>query len=100
VPPNIEARVLTGMQGEFWIDTKTYQLFRGWARVLRPVSIEGFLATVQPGTEFEIEQRPVGDGIWLPTRFFIHSRSDIAFVFHHHTSEDRTYFNYRKVSKE
>jgi len=56
--PSAEARVLTGMQGEFWIDTATYQLWHGWARVLHPVSIEGFLATVQPGTEFEVDQRP------------------------------------------
>jgi hypothetical protein len=97
-PPNIEAQVLTGMQGEFWIDTQTYQLFYGSATVLRPVSIEGFLATVEPGTEFEVEQRPVGDGIWLPTHFSIRSRSRIVFLFHHHRSEDRTYFDYHKVS--
>ncbi len=97
-PPNTEARVLTGMRGEFWIDTQTYQLFRGWARVLHPVSIDGFLATVQPGTQFEVEQRPVGDGIWLPTHFSIHSRSSIVFLFHHRNSEDRTFFRYRKVS--
>jgi len=50
--PSTEAEVLTGMQGQFWIDTKSYQLIRGVARVLRPVTIGGFLATVQPGTEF------------------------------------------------
>jgi hypothetical protein len=97
-PPSVEAQVLTGMRGEFWIDTATFQLLRGWARVLRPVSIEGFLATVQPGTEFVVEQQPVGGGVWLPTHLSIRSRSSIIFLFHHHTSEDRTYFNYRKAS--
>jgi hypothetical protein len=98
-PPNIEAKVLTGMRGEFWIDTTTYQLYRGVAYVLRPISIEGFLATIQPGTQFEVEQRPVGDGIWLPTHVTISSRSSIVFLFHHHTDEERDYFDYRKVSE-
>jgi uncharacterized membrane protein len=96
--PSAKAEVLKGMKGEFWIDTATYQLVHGWARVAHPVTIEGFLATVQPGTEFEVDQRPVDDGIWLPTHFAIHSRSSIVFLFHHHTAEDRTYFNYRKIS--
>jgi len=96
-PQTTEAEVLAGMQGEFWIDTKTFQLVRGSAEVLRPVSIDGFLASVQPGTEFEVEQQPLDSGVWLPTHLLIHSRSSIVFVFHHHTIEDRTYFDYRKV---
>ena len=100
-PPNTEARVLTGMQGEFWIDAETCQLFRGSARVLHPVTIDE-VATIQPGTEFEVDQRPVpgGAGVWLPTHFSIHSRSSIAFLFHHHTSEDRTFFNFRMLPRE
>jgi hypothetical protein len=61
------------------------------------VSIEGFLAKVQPGTEFEVEQRPVAEGIWLPIHMSIRSKSSIAFVFHHHTTEDRRYFAYRRA---
>jgi hypothetical protein len=95
-PPNREAQVLGGMQGQFWIDTRSFQLVRGWARVNHPVSIEGFLATVEPGTEFEVEQQPVADGIWLPSHFAIHSRTSILHLFHQHTSEDHTYVNYRR----
>ena len=58
-PPNIESRVLTAMQGEFWIDTITFQWVRASARVLRPVSIAGIFARVQPGTAFEVEQMPI-----------------------------------------
>ena len=96
-PPTTAAEVLAGMRGQFWIDTATFQLVRGWARVLRPVSIEGFLATVEPGTEFEVEQQPVNQGVWLPTHVAIHTRSAIVFLFHRHSAEDRTYSNYRKV---
>jgi len=95
VPTSVEGQVLMGMRGEFWIDQRTYQLVRGSARVLRPVSIDGFLARIQPGTEFDVEQAPVGAGVWLPTHIAIHSHSSIVFLFHHHSSEDRTYFHYR-----
>jgi hypothetical protein len=95
-PPTTEAEVLTGMRGEFWIDARTYQLCRAVARVLHPVTVEGFLATIQPGTEFEVEQEPVGDGIRLPTHFQIRSHSSILFFFHHHLDEDRRFSGYHR----
>ena len=48
-PPNMEAQVLTGMQGKLWIDTNTFQWVRVEAEVIHPVSIEGFLAQVGAG---------------------------------------------------
>ena len=65
------------MQGEFWIDTITFQWVRASARVLRPVSIAGIFARVQPGTAFELEQMPMSDDVWLPRHFQIQSRSSI-----------------------
>jgi len=97
-PPDAEGRVLTAMHGEFWIDARTYQWVRASARVLHPVSIAGFLARVQPGTRFELEQRPVGPGVWLPSHFSIRSHSSILLLFHHHVYEDHTYFSYRPTA--
>jgi hypothetical protein len=97
-PPNAEAEVLTGMTGEFWIDTRTYQCVRALMKVLRPVGIDGFLARVQPGTEFEIEQMPVDDGVWLPQHFEIRSHTSVLVLFHQHTFEDHTFSNYHKSS--
>ena len=51
-PPNREARVLTGMRGELWIDKNSFQWVKVTAEVIHPVSIEGFLAKVEPGTKF------------------------------------------------
>jgi len=95
-PPDVASRVLAGMRGEFWIDAASGQLTRAFAHVLKPVSIAGFLASVRPGTEFELEQMPVDGSVWLPTHFRIESRSSILFLFHHHTYEDRAYFRYHK----
>jgi len=97
-PPSIAAEVLTGMQGQFWIDTKSYQLIRAVAHVLKSVTIDGFLATVQPGTEFELEQKAIAPGLWLPTHFQIRSHSRILFFFPHHIDQDRTFSNYRRES--
>jgi hypothetical protein len=94
--PNVELGVLTAMRGEFWIDTITFQWVRASAVVMRPVSIDGFLARIQPGTEVELEQMPLSDGVWLPKHFQIRSRSSILFLLHHHINEDDTYFDYRK----
>ena len=97
-PPNTEAQVLTGMQGELWIDKKTFQWVRVEAEVTHPVSIEGFLARVEPGTRFELEKMPVTGDVWLPTHFAMNSRSRILFLFSHKTQEEETYFDYEKTA--
>ena len=97
MPPNKESRVLTGMEGQLWIDTQTFQWVKVTAHVIHPVSIIGFLAEVEPGTEFELEKSPVAPGIWLPTHFAVKSSSRILSVFGHHTQEDETYSDYKRI---
>jgi hypothetical protein len=96
-PLNTETEVLTGMQGKLWIDKKSFQWVRVEAQVVRPVTIEGFLARVEPGTRFELEKMPVEDRVWLPKRFSMQARARILFLFTYGTQEEETYFNYRKV---
>lgn len=98
-PPNKEARVLRGMEGELWIDKKTFQWVKVTAKVLHPVSIIGFLARVEPGTSFELEKMPVAEGIWLPKHFSMHSRARILSMITHQTQDDETYHDYRKLSQ-
>jgi hypothetical protein len=96
-PPNMETQVLPGMQGELWIDTETFQWVKVTAKVIRPVSIEGFLAEVEPGTQFELEKMPVADGIWLPKHFSMKSHAKVLYVFHHSSSDDETYSDYKRI---
>jgi hypothetical protein len=96
-PPNTETKVLTGMRGKLWIDKQTYQWVKVEAEVVRPVSIVGFLAQVQPGTRFELEKMPVEDGIWLPKHFSMKAHAKIFFFFSHNTQDDETYFDYHKA---
>jgi hypothetical protein len=94
VPPNTDARVLTGMRGKLWIERTSLQWVKVDVEVFRPVSIAGFFARVEPGTRFELEQEPVSPGIWLPSHFAVRSRSKVVFLFNHQTDEDDTYFDY------
>ncbi|HTR37020.1 MAG TPA: hypothetical protein VMH80_14035 [Bryobacteraceae bacterium] len=97
-PPNTDSEVLTGMRGTLWVDTRTYQWVKVEAQVVRPVSIAGFLARVQPGTRFELEKMPVGDGIWQPKHFAMQSNARVLFLFRRDAQEDETYFNYKKAA--
>jgi len=94
-PPNREAEVLTGMSGELWIDEQTFQWVKVEAHVVEPVTIEGFIANVEPGTEFELEKMPVGNGIWLKKHFSMHSRAKILYFFQRNGQEEENFSNYR-----
>jgi hypothetical protein len=96
-PPDDEAKVLTGMKGKLWIDQASFQWVKVQAEVIHTVSIEGFLARVEPGTKFELQQGPVAPGVWLPTFFSVKSRAKILFFVPHNMGEEDTYFDYHKT---
>ncbi len=97
-PPNMETQVLPGMQGKLWIDKKTFQWVKVEAQVLHPVSIEGFLAEVEPGTRFELEKMPVADDVWLPSHFSMKAQAKVLFFFSHNSQTDEKYWGYRKAA--
>ena len=72
-PTDRESAVLTGMRGTLYIDMQTDQWVKAEAEVTHPVSIAGFIATVEPGTRFVLEKTRLEDNIWLP-RAFHHDR--------------------------
>jgi hypothetical protein len=95
-PPNKQAKALTGMQGTLWIDTTNFHWVKAEAEVVRPVWIGGFIARVEPGTRFELEQEPTTDGFWMPSHFSMEAKAKIFLLFSHHEREDDTYVGYRK----
>lgn len=99
-PPDVDADVLKGMEGKLWIDTQTFQWVKVTAKVIHPVSIGGFLAQVERGTQFELEKMPVQDDIWLPAHFTMKAHARILFLFSHRTAQDETYFDYRLASPQ
>jgi len=96
-PTNMDAQVLPGMQGKLWIEQKTYQWIKGTAQVIHPVSIEGFLAEVQPGTRFELERTPVEDNLWLPRHFSMSAHAKVLFLVDRSSSEDQRFYDYERA---
>jgi len=98
-PPNMDTQVLKGMHGKLWIDKKTFQWVRVEAEVIHPVSIEGFVAQVEPGTRFELEKTPIEDGkVWLAKHYSMRAKAKVLFLFDHKSEDDETYFGYRKFA--
>lgn len=93
-PIDRQTRILTGMRGTLWIDRNAYGWVRAEAVVVHPVMIEGFLARVEKGTRFTLEERPFGDGIWLPTLFSVYAKARILFIFPKTTREEYTFYHY------
>ena len=96
-PRSNETKILTGMRGKMWIDVHEYQWVKVQARVFRPVAIGLFIAHVQPGTEFILEQAPVDTQVWLPVRFVTEIRATALMFWSKKYSRSETYSNYRRV---
>jgi hypothetical protein len=95
-PSGHEQRVLKGMQGRLWIDQRTYQWAKVHAEVVRPVTFYGFFAKVGPGTEFDVEQEPVTDNLWLTKRFSMRVKAS-ALGFNEDSTENDTYRDYQPM---
>ncbi len=95
-PPNRDSHVLPGMEGTLWIDHESFQWVKVEAHVTRPVRIEGFLAEVEPGTQFELEKIPVTEEVWLATHFAMKSNARVMMVFPHRSQQDIAYFSYHR----
>ena len=97
-PPNRDSQALTGMEGTLWIDEKTFQWVKVEAHVTHPVRIQGFLAEVEPGTQFEVEKRPVTTDIWLASHYSMKLDAKVMFLIRHKGAEDDTFFNYHRAT--
>ena len=96
-PINRDTKVLKGMRGTMWIDTQKYQWVKVHAEVFRPVAFGLFIAHVEPGTQFTLEQQPVEGNIWMPSRFVTKVNANILF-FWRHSIDDETYSHYSPVN--
>lgn len=96
-PTSKETKVLTGMRGTMWIDTREYQWVKVQAEVFRPVSVELSIADVKPGTEFLLEKAPVEQGLWLPTHFLTRVRATALKLWSKNYTRDERYFDYHRA---
>ena len=97
VPPNRDAKVLTGMKGTLWIDKATYQWVKVEAEVIRPVNFYGFIAKVGPGTRFELEQEPIAGSLWMPKHFASRVYATAFGFINENSLDDETYRDYQPL---
>lgn len=98
-PESRETKVLKGMQGRLWIDKATYQWVKVQAEVFKPVSFYGFLAKVEPGTHFTLEQEPVGQNLWLPKHFRTNVNATAFGLLNEDYVDDESYHDYKPMSQ-
>jgi len=96
-PKDREGRVLTGMTGRLWIDKDQNQWVKAQAEVIKPVSFYGFVARVEPGTRFLLEQRPVSTSLWLPAHFSVKVNASAFGFLNEDSQEDETYRDYKPM---
>lgn len=64
-PPTLDSRILTGIQGQVWIDSQDLRMVRIEGRVFRNVDFGwGILGTLHPGGTIRIEQAKTADCGW------------------------------------
>ena len=95
----METKVLTGLKGKLWIDESSFRWVKVQAEAVKPVSIVGFLARVEPGTQFELQERPINAEIWLPCLFRKQARAKILFLVNKSSETNESYFNYEPNGK-
>ena len=93
-PISRETKVLKGMRGKMWIDEQQYQWVKVEAEVFRPVEFGLFIAKVEPGTKFTLEQAPVRGGLWLPSHFTMQVKARVLYAWSHDSRDDETYSQY------
>ena len=98
-PKSRDTKVLTGMQGRLYVDKLTFQWAKVHAEVTRPVSFYGFIAKVEPGTRFVLEQAPVSSRLWYPIRFSQAVNATALGVIHRNNEQEETYSDYRPMSQ-
>jgi hypothetical protein len=67
-PKSMEAKFLVKMRGRTWIDEEDYMAARIEAEATGDISMGFFLAKVDKGSRFYIDQTRVNNEVWLPQR--------------------------------
>lgn len=63
----IADRIMSQLAGRIWVDEQTFEVSRIEAQSLKRVTFGGFLAELTRLT-FEIDRRPLPEGVWVNTR--------------------------------
>lgn len=85
--------MLTGLKGKLWIDESSFRWVKVEAEAVKPVSIVGFLARMEAGTQFELQERPINAEIWLPCLFTMQARAKILLLVNKSSATNESCFS-------
>lgn len=99
-PPTSEAKILSKVAGEVWIDRQDLRMVRIDAHIEDTFSFAWFLLRIQPGFTFRFEQSLGEDRQWLPRQAFVKGDARIAGVKTVRLEIDTQYSGYRRQQIE
>lgn len=80
-PPNLQARILTGMAGEIWIESTDERLYRLRAHLISDVDFGwGFVGRLNKGGTVFLEQSEIEPHVWELTRMRLNLSGKVLMV--------------------
>jgi hypothetical protein len=83
------------VEGKFWIDKSDFGWVKVEGQVTQSFSMGLFVARVQRGSHIILEQKNVGDAVWLPERLEVRASARILFLKSLAVERIFTYSEYR-----
>lgn len=95
-PPTSEARILTKVAGDIWIDQQQFRMVKIDAHIEDTFSFAWFLLRIQPGFAFRFEQSLWEGREWLPRQATVKGAARIAGIKTVRLEIDTQYSGYRR----
>jgi hypothetical protein len=95
-PKSSDAKPLTKIKGELWVDKAEYQWVRLEAETIDTISFGWILARLNPGSKLLFEQMRVNNDVWLPKREVVGGSGRVALLKKIALEQEVTWSDYRK----
>jgi hypothetical protein len=99
-PRSSDAKALTKIKGELWVDKAEYQWVRLEAETIDTISFGWILARLNPGARLLFEQTRVNNDLWLPKRELVRGAGRVALLRKIALEQEVTWSNYHKFQAD
>jgi hypothetical protein len=88
-------KMFSNVEGKLWIDKSDFGWIKVEGQVTQSFSLGLFVARVQRGSRIVLEQKNVGDAVWVPQRLEVRASARILFLKSLAVDRILTYSDYR-----
>src|SRR5258708_4180855 len=99
-PRHSDAKPLTKIKGELWVDKAEFQWVRLEAETIDTISFGWILARLNPGSRLVFEQTRVNNDLWLPKRELVRGSGRVALLKKIALEQEVTWSNYHKFQAD